>query len=193
MPLWSALISWLVLGQRLSGRLLLAIVLGGVGVTLLMVPSFASYADAPMGLALGLLSGLAWAVGTLILKRQPVDVPATVLTGWQLLLTAVPVTIGAAILGDYQGFVPSWQTVAVIAYITLVPMSIGNVCWFAIVGLLPASLAGLSSIMVPVVAMVSGAIVHGEPLGPLQWLAMACSVIALLLALWQPARAPGRD
>lgn len=193
MPLWSALISWLVLGQRLSGRLLLAIVLGGVGVTLLMVPSFASYADAPMGLALGLLSGLAWAVGTLILKRQPVDVPATVLTGWQLLLTAVPVTIGAAILGDYQWFVPSWQTVAVIAYITLVPMSIGNVCWFAIVGLLPASIAGLSSIMVPVVAMVSGAIVHGEPLGPLQWLAMACSVIALLLALWQPARAPGRD
>lgn len=193
MPLWSALIGWLVLGQRLSGRLLLAIVLGGVGVTLLMVPSFASYADAPMGLALGLLSGLAWAVGTLILKRQPVDVPATVLTGWQLLLTAVPVTIGAAILGDYQWFVPSWQTVAVIAYITLVPMSIGNVCWFAIVGLLPASIAGLSSIMVPVVAMVSGAIVHGEPLGPLQWLAMACSVIALLLALWQPARAPGRD
>ncbi|HMN81812.1 MAG TPA: DMT family transporter [Burkholderiaceae bacterium] len=189
MPLWSALISWLVLGQRLNGRLLVAILLGGVGVTLLMVPSFASYADAPLGLGLGLLSGLAWAIGTLILKRQPVDVPATVLTGWQLLLTAIPVTIGAAILGDHQWFMPSWQSIAVIAYITLVPMSIGNVCWFAIVGLLPANIAGLSSIMVPIVAMVSGAIVHDEPLGPLQWLAMACSMVALLLALRQPARA----
>ena len=189
MPLWSALISWLVLGQRLNGRLLVAILLGGVGVTLLMVPSFASYADAPLGLGLGLLSGLAWAIGTLILKRQPVDVPATVLTGWQLLLTAIPVTIGAAILGDHQWFMPSWQAIAVIAYITLVPMSIGNVCWFAIVGLLPANIAGLSSIMVPIVAMVSGAIVHDEPLGPLQWLAMACSMVALLLALRQPARA----
>jgi drug/metabolite transporter (DMT)-like permease len=66
-------------------------------------------------------------------------------------------------------------------------MSIGNVAWFAIVGLLPANVAGLSSIMVPVVAMISGAIVHGEPLGALQWLAIACCVAALSLALIRPA------
>jgi drug/metabolite transporter (DMT)-like permease len=48
--------------------------------------------------------------------------------------------------------------------------------------------AGLSSIMVPVVAMVSGAIVHGEPLGPLQWTAMACCAAALSLALIRPGR-----
>jgi drug/metabolite transporter (DMT)-like permease len=191
MPLWSALIGWLVLGERLSGRLLTAILLGGVGVTLLIVPSLASYAGAPLGLGLGLLSGLAWAIGTLILKRRPVDVPVTVLTAWQQLLTAVPVTIGAAIVGDHQWFVPSWQSIAVIAYITLVPMSIGSVCWFAIVDLLPANIVGLSSIMVPIVAMVSGAIVHGEPLGPLQWLAMACSMAALFLALRQPAPRQG--
>jgi drug/metabolite transporter (DMT)-like permease len=41
--------------------------------------------------------------------------------------------------------------------------------------------------MVPVVAMISGAIVHGEPLGPLQWLAMLCSASALSLALLRPA------
>jgi drug/metabolite transporter (DMT)-like permease len=42
---------------------------------------------------------------------------------------------------------------------------------------------------VPVVAMVAGAIVHGEPLGPLQWTAMACCAAALSLALMRPARA----
>jgi drug/metabolite transporter (DMT)-like permease len=187
MPLWSALISWAVLGERLTGRLALAVALGGVAVALLMVPSFAAYADAPAGLAAGLLAGVGWAVGTLILKRGAVDVPATVLTGWQLLGVAVPTAIGALLLGDLRPFVPSWQTVAVIAWITLVPMSIGNVAWFAIVGLLPANVAGLSSIMVPVVAMVSGAIVHGEPLGAVQWLAIACTVAALSLALLRPA------
>ena len=85
---------------------------------------------------------------------------------------------------------PSWQSIAVIAYITLVPMCIGNVCWFAIVGLLPANVAGLSSIMVPVVAMISGAIVHGEPLGVLQLVAMGCSVGALSLALLKPGGGP---
>ena len=187
MPLWSALISWAVLGERLSGRLLLAVALGGTAVTLLMVPSFAAYASAPLGLALGLIAGLGWAIGTLILKRSTVAVPATVLVGWQLLITGLPITLGAFVFGDGHWFMPSWQSIAVITYITLVPMCIGNVCWFSIVGLLPANVAGLSSIMVPMVAMVSGAIVHGEPLGAMQWLAMVCCVGALSLALLKPA------
>jgi drug/metabolite transporter (DMT)-like permease len=187
MPLWAGLLSWLVLGQRPTGRLLIAIALGSIAVTLLMIPNFDSYADAPLGLALGLASAIGWAVGTLILKRRVIAVPITVLTGWQLLLTAIPITIGALILGDHQWFMPSWQSIAVIAWITLVPMCIGNVCWFAIVGLLPANVAGLSSVMVPVVAMLSGAWVHGEPLGPLQLLAMASSVAALSMVLLRPA------
>lgn len=187
MPLWAALIAWALLGERMSGRMALAIGLGGVGVALLMVRSFAAYAQAPLGLVLGLAAGLGWAIGTLILKRSAVDVPATVLTGWQLLITALPIGIGALVFGEGPWFMPSWSTVLVIAYITLVPMSIGNVCWFAIVGLLPTNVAGLASILVPVVAMISGAIVHGEPLGPLQWFAMACCVGALSLALLKPA------
>ncbi len=186
MPLWAGLLAWLVLGERPTRRLLAAIVLGGIGVTLLMIPNFSAYADAPLGLALGLLAGLGWAIGTLILKRRGIDVPTTVLTGWQLLLAALPITIGALLLGDGPWFVPSWQSIAVITWIALVPMCVGNLCWFAIVGLLPANVAGLSAVMVPVVAMISGAIVHGEPLGLIQIVAMACSVAALSLALLKP-------
>jgi len=189
MPLWSALISWAVLGEKMTRRLLLAVLLGGAAVLLLMVPGLKAYAQAPLGFGLGLLAGLGWAIGTLILKRGKVDVPATVLTGWQLLITAVPTTIGAFIFGDGQWFMPSWQSILVIGYIALVPMCIGNVSWFAIVGMLPVNVAGLSSIMVPVVAMVSGALVHGEPLGPTQWLAMVCCAAALALALLKPASA----
>lgn len=188
MPLWSALISWAVYGERLRPRLVVAIALGGAAVTLLMVPNFAAYADAPLGLALGLIAAIGWAAGTLVLQRGgSVGVTATVLTGWQLLMTAVPTALGALVLAEGGWFVPSWQTVAVIGYIALVPMAIGNACWFAIVGLLPANVAGLSAVLVPVVAMLSGALVHGEPLGALQWLAMAASASALWLALARPA------
>ena len=183
MPLWVALISWAVLGERLGKRLLLALVLGGAGVALLMVPNLAAYAKAPAGFALALGAGIGWAVGTLILKRGNVQVPVLVLTGWQLLIAFVPIGIAALWLGDGRWFVPSWQSIAVIAWITVVPMSIGNVCWFAIVGLLPTHIAGLSSVMVPVVAMITGAVVNGEPLGPLQLASMAMCVGGLLLAL----------
>ena len=187
MPLWSALISWAVLGERLSGRMLLGLLFGGAAVLLLMVPSLRAYVNAPAGFALGLSAGLGWAIGSLILKRRKVIVPATVLTGWQLLITAVPTTLGALWFGDGQWFMPSWQTIVVVAYIALIPMSVGNVAWFSIVGMLPVNVAGLSSIMVPMVAMVSGALVHGEPLGPTQWAAMVCCGVSLSLVLLKPA------
>lgn len=187
MPLWAALAAWAFLGQRPGARGLLALAFGGLGVGLLIYDGMGAYAKAPLGFALGLLSGLGWALGTLILKRRPVPVSSLVLTGWQLLAAAVPVVVTALVLGNGSWFMPSATTIAVIAYIILMPMALGNVTWFAIVGLLPANIAGLSAVMVPVVAMVSGAIVLDEPLGPIQWAAMLCSAAGLALALLKPS------
>jgi drug/metabolite transporter (DMT)-like permease len=183
MPLWTVLVAWLLFGDRPTPRMLLAIGLAALGVVLLMVPAREAYRDAPAGFLLGLAAGLGWAVGTVILKRAAVPVPALVLTAWQLLIAAIPLSVGALWLGQGQWFLPSAGSLLVIAYITVVPIAIGNAAWFAIVGLLPASVAGLSSVMVPILAMVTGAIVHAEPLGPWQVGAMACSGCALFLAL----------
>lgn len=189
MPLWGALIAWAFLGQRPGRRVLLALAIGGLGVVLLIVNGLGAYAKAPLGFALGLLAGIGWAAGTVILKRRPIPVSALVLTGWQLLVAALPLAIAAFALGDGEWFTPSTTTIAVIAYITLVPMAVGNVAWFAIVGLLPANIAGLSAVMVPVVAMISGAIIHDEPLGPVQWTSMLCCAFGVGLALLRPAAA----
>ena len=186
MPLWAALIAWAFMGQRPGPRVLAALALGGLGVLLLIVNGISAYAKAPLGFALGLLAGLGWALGTVILKRRPVPVSLLVLTGWQLLVAAVPITAGAFAFGRGEWFMPSATTFLVIAYITLVPMAVGNAAWFAIVGLLPANIAGLSSVMVPVVAMVAGALVHREPLGLMQWASMLCCAAGVALALNRP-------
>lgn len=190
MPLWAALLAWLVLGERPGRRMALAITFGALAVALLMVPGWHAYARAPLGFGLGLLAGIGWAAGTLILKQGQVRVPALVLTGWQLLIAAVPTAAGALLLGDRHWFVPSWTSVLAIGWIALGPMGVGNVAWFALVGLVPVNVAALASILVPIVAMISGAIVHGEPLGPLQWAAMLSCVAGLSLTLL-PARRGG--
>ncbi len=187
MPLWAALVSWGVLGERLSARQWLAVALAALGVALLVHAGLGGGRPAALGLGLGLAGAIGWAIGTLVLKRGRVEVPATVSTGWQMLIASLPITAAAIVLGDGPWFWPSTTTLVVLAYITVVPMGVGNVAWFSIVGLLPANVAGLSSIMVPVVAMLSGAVVHGEPLGPAQLAAMACCAAALWLALGSPA------
>jgi drug/metabolite transporter (DMT)-like permease len=188
MPLWAALITWAFLGERPPARVLAALAIGGLGVVLLIVNGIDAYAKAPLGFSLGLLAGVGWAVGTVILKRRPVPVSPLVLTAWQLLIAAVPIVIGAFWFGRGAWFVPSTTTILLITYITLVPIAIGNVAWFAIVGMLPANVAAMSSIMVPVVAMLSGALIHREPLGLVQWASMLCCAVGLGLALLKPAR-----
>jgi drug/metabolite transporter (DMT)-like permease len=183
MPLWAALIAWALMGQCPTPRILLALAIGGAGVLLLIWNGFSAYAKAPLGFGLGLLAGIGWAVGTLILKRRPIPGSPFVTTGWQLLVASVPMTAGAFAFGTGEFFMPSMTTILVIAYITIVPMAMGNAAWFSIVGMLPANVAGLSSVMVPVVAMISGAIVHHEPLGLVQWISMVCCAAGVFLSL----------
>jgi drug/metabolite transporter (DMT)-like permease len=194
MPLWAALITWAWLGERPGTRVLAALAIGGLGVVLLIVNGVEAYAKAPLGFSLGLLAGVGWAVGTVILKRSPAPVSPLVLTAWQLLIAAVPIVIGAFWFGrDAPWFMPSATSILLIMYIMLVPIAIGNVAWFSIVGMLPANVAAMSSVMVPVVAMASGAIIHLEPLGLVQWAAMLCCAVGLGLALFKPAAARARS
>ena len=186
MPLWVAVLSAVFLGERLQARNLLALALGAAGVLLLLLPGLQAYANAPFGFAAGILAGLGWAGGTVMLKRHPIPVPAIVSTGWQLLLSSVPVGVLAVALHAGPVFLPSTLTVVVVSYITMVPMAVGNLWWFSIAGQLPANVAGLSVIMVPVVAMISGALMRGEPLGPPQVAAMACCMGALALTILKP-------
>ena len=186
MPIWAMLLGWLFYRDRPDRQAGLALLMGTLGVGLLIWRGAEAYAQAPLGLTLGLLAGLGWASGTLILKHRPIPVAASVLTGWQLVFASLPIIGVALSLGQGEWFVPSLQSVLVIGYITLVPMALGNAIWFEMVGLMPAHFAGLSAILVPVVAMVSGAVVHDEPLGLAQWAAMVCCSSAVAMLLWRP-------
>jgi len=189
MPLWTALLSWLLLGEKPSRRVFGSVVLASAGVALLVIAARHTYASAPLGFFLGLLAGIGWACGTLIIKRATISVHVIVTTGWQLVIAGVPISIAALALGSREPFLPSLATVLIIGYITIVPMALGNMAWFSIVGMMPATVSGLSAVLVPMVAMVSGAVIHGEPLGPLEIGAMMCCGASLLLVLLKSKRA----
>jgi len=186
MPLWVALIGFVVFRQPLTGRLLAAILIGAAAVVALMAPNFASYANAPQGLFWGLFAGFCWAVGTFIVKRTSWPGMGLSLTFWQVAASWPPIAIGAALI-DGLPHGTSAEVIAVTFYTGAIPMALGTSAWFALVKLLPAQVAGLSSIAIPIVAVLSGVIVLHEPLSLLQALAIASTVISLWLAL-MPAR-----
>ena len=187
MPLWVALLGFVVFRQPLTGRLSAAILIGAAAVVALMAPNFASYANAPWGLFWGLSAGFCWAVGTFIVKRTSWPGMGLSLTFWQIAASWPPIAIGAAL---FDGLPPAWpraEVIAVTIYTGAIPMAIGTSVWFALVKLLPAQVAGLSSIAIPIVAVASGVVFLHEPLSLLQAAAIASTVISLWLAL-VPAR-----
>ena len=187
MPLWVALIGFAVFGQRLTGRLLAAILIGASAVVALMVPNFASYAHAPAGLFWGLFAGFCWAVGTFIVKRTSWQGMGLSLTFWQVVISLPPILLGALLIDGLPTHWPSPQALVATIYTGAVPMALGTAAWFALVKLLPAQVAGLSAIAIPIVAIASGVLILHEPLSPLQALAIASTVLSLWLAL-MPAR-----
>ncbi len=188
MPLWVAVLGFTVFGQKLTGRLLAAIVIGAGAVAALMIPNFQSYATAPLGLFWGLLAGFCWAIGTFVVKRTSWHGMGLSLTFWQVLITLPPIALGALIFDGLPTHWPSTKALAATIYTGAIPMALGTATWFTLVKLLPAQVAALSSIAIPIVAIVSGILILQEPLSALQAVAIGSTVISLWLAL-----VPGRQ
>ncbi|MBX9946467.1 MAG: DMT family transporter [Reyranella sp.] len=188
MPLWVAAIGFAVFGQRLTGRLLAAILIGAAAVAALMVPNFRDYAEAPLGLFWGLFAGFCWAIGTFIVKRTTWPGMGLSLTFWQVAISLPPIALGALLIDGLPSHWPSARALAATIYTGAIPMALGTATWFALVKLLPTQVAALSSIAIPIVAIVSGILILHEPLSWLQAAAIASTVISLWLAL-----VPGRQ
>ncbi len=170
-------------GQKLTGRLLLAILIGAGAVAALMIPNFRGYASAPLGLFWGLLAGFCWAIGTFVVKRTNWAGMGLSLTFWQVLITLPPIALGALVFDGLPTHWPSTKALAATIYTGVIPMALGTATWFALVKLLPAQVAALSSIAIPIVAIVSGILLLNEPLSALQAVAIGSTVISLWLAL----------
>jgi drug/metabolite transporter (DMT)-like permease len=183
MPLWVALLGFVVFRQPLSGRLLLAIAIGAAAVAALMIPNFGSYANAPQGLFWGLFAGFCWAVGTFVMKRTSWPGMGLSLTFWQVALAWAPMAVGMAVLDGWPAHLPSTAAILATVYTGVVPMALGTATWFTLVKLLPTQVAALSSIIIPIVAVVSGVIILHEPLSWLQAMAIGSTVVSLWLAL----------
>ena len=95
MPIWTVLISLVVLHEPLSRRKIVGLVLGMLrhgGAARRRRPHIAR---APIGTLLILGAAIVWAIGTVLLRKWKPPLPQTTLTGWMMLLGWVPIALAA--------------------------------------------------------------------------------------------------
>ena len=183
MPIWAMLFAWPALQMRPTVRDILALVLGVAGVALLLSGNgFAFGADKLIGIALALSCAILVALGNVINRKQ-LPMPPLVVVAGQVGLGCLAMLILGVLFEqpNYTAITP--LGIGCFVYMTLVPMGICYVTWFETLRRLPPTTASTGMLIVPVIGVVSAAIILGEPLGYREWTAMALTLGGVLLAL----------
>ncbi|MCW9002592.1 MAG: DMT family transporter [Rhodospirillales bacterium] len=179
MPIWAALLGLLVMGEKISGRVFAALAFGMAGVWVLVAGRLFVPGGDPWGLAVMLGAAIAWAAGTIVLKRTDWRMPAMALAGWQLLLGGLPI-IPVAAINEFPHLEPvSYAATAAVIYIIIGPQIFCYYAWNTIVGIFPVNVSSISTLMIPVLGVISGGLVLGEAIG----LREACALVLVCAAL----------
>jgi len=160
MPFWLLLLAWTILGERLQRFQWLSVGLASAGFVLVLTPWRLSGA---LSTLLALAAGCSWAASAVTVKvlqtRHEVDLLS--LTAWQMLLGSVPLMLVAAL--TYEA-APIWSAsfVGALAFNVVVANAAGWFLWLYALRRLSAGAAGLGTLIIPVIGVVSAWLQLGE-------------------------------
>jgi drug/metabolite transporter (DMT)-like permease len=161
MPIWAALLAWIVLKERLNAVKLAALTLCAAGLAVLIWPL--ARTGLPLGALFALICALSWAAGTIYLKCANLTVPTLTSAAWQLLVGTLMLAIGML---AFDGLPHLWplppRILAWLAYNGLIGMGIVYFFWFVVVERLSTTTAALGSLLVPVVGVIGSTVMTGE-------------------------------
>jgi drug/metabolite transporter (DMT)-like permease len=188
MPIFSAVLGALVFGDALARRAWGGVAAAAVGVTLLLWYEFTGLAGHPGAVALALFAACVWALGTQLLRRSRIDVPTLTLSFWMTVITAVALSLGAAVFESGQWQPPARGVTWAILYNAVLIFGFAHAAWFTLARTLPPVASTLSVMFIPVLGVFTGALWLGEILHWQDWAAVVLMVVAIASVLW-PSRA----
>jgi drug/metabolite transporter (DMT)-like permease len=183
MPVWASLLAWPVLGERPTILRTVALVMAFAGLAAIMGGNgITATTEKLPGMIMALAGAMGFALGTVLAKKLPVPLPPIPAAAWQIGLGCFPIVIiGFAIETTHIEKVTQlgWW---LLVYGTVIQFCIAYVCWFAALARLPASVAAIGTMAVPVIGVVASAVTLGEPLGLVQIVALVLTLAGVVLA-----------
>jgi drug/metabolite transporter (DMT)-like permease len=179
MPFWAVLVAWLVLRERPSAAQATSLALALAGLVLVLEPwrGIGGLRSASLAIA----GGLCWAIGMVLSKRVFVRGRASVLslTAWQMLAGSVGLVILAALVPERP---IEWNRafIAALLYNAVLATGLAWLLWSWVVDRLSTTVAGLSSLVVPILGVLFAWMLLGEQPSPAEWVGIALLATALL-------------
>jgi drug/metabolite transporter (DMT)-like permease len=188
MPFWMLLGGHFLLGERMTTRKTLGLLLAFAGLVLVFADKLGAYKENMLaGDLLSLGAGVAWAATNIVIKRSTLtSVAAEKLLLYQL---AGAAAVGLAVMPFSGAPVRelAWAPTLALLFQSIYVVAFTYVLWFWMLGRYPAS--GLSSFafLTPVFGVLCGGVLLGEPLSPAVFAALALIAVGLIVVN-RPAR-----
>ncbi len=181
MPVWATLLAWPILGKRPT--------LPGIAGLLLCIAGVALLFGGDVAIGTGQLPGVLFALGAAVLfalgtvALRPLALPPLVSVAWQLAIGCTPMLLFGLLFErpDYAAL--SGTGWALMIYMTIVPMGVCYMTWFAALRRLPPAMASVATLLTPVVGVAAAALALGEPIGTTELLAIGLTLSGIALAL----------
>lgn len=187
MPFWVVLLAWWLLADRPGRRQWLSLGIAALGLVLVLEPWRGLGAVGNAALAIG--GGLCWAIGTVLTKRmfQRGGVSALSLTTWQMAFGAVALGVLALFVHDRP---IEWSNylIGALAYNAVLASGAAWLLWSWVVEKLPANVAGLSSLAVPIAGIALAWALLGERPSPTEGIGIVLIAAALVIVNLRRAR-----
>ena len=192
MPFWAVAVAWLVLHERPARLQLASIAVALAGLVLVLEPWRGL--GVPVSAALAIGGGACWAIGMVLSKRlfQRGEAGLLSLTAWQMLVGSVGLIVVAACVEE-RGITWNASFVAALAYNAVLASGLAWLLWSYVVERLPTSVAGLSSLLVPVLGVLLAWWRLGEAPSPAEAAGTVLVALALLAVGTRGRRAPDVD
>jgi drug/metabolite transporter (DMT)-like permease len=186
LPLWMTLLDWLWAGARRPGTpVWLGLVLGLVGLAVLVGPGSWGGAVDVIGLLAIQASGFAWALGSVQARRSHLPSSVVLSTGMQLIAGGAALSVVSLVSGEAATFDPGAVSMRSLWGFTYMVVGASILAFTAYVWLLrvstPSRVASYGFVN-PLVAVLVGSTVGGEPLGARTALA-AVLILAAVAAI----------
>ena len=183
MPVWASMLAWPILGERPNLLRVISLVMAFAGLSAIMGGNgLAASMEKLPGIIMALGGSVGFAVGTVLAKKLPLHLPPLTAAAWQIGIGCLPITIVGLLIEKADAAALSTVGWILIAYSIVIQFCIAYVSWFAALARLPASVAAIGTMAVPVIGVVASAIALHEPLGTGQIAALVFTLAGVALA-----------
>ena len=183
MPVFSALLGVAFFGVQMRRAQWLGVGAAAVGVSLLLFNELTNFAGQPLGVLMALVAAAVWALGTQKLRNTTIVANTLTLSFWMTLMAAVVVSVLSIAFERHLWITPSAKNWMAIIYNGVLIFGFTHAAWFTLARGLPPVASTLSTMMIPVLGVFSGALWLGEVLHWQDWTAVALMAVAISTVL----------